>query len=393
MSNGDILQQLINLDKATSQLVFTDIPKAQKLLAELLAILKTVDEPDYQLNYHLNTALIENLLYNYDLAEQQFGIAFEILNERGDASQLAEAYIDYAGTLLNLDNVGKAKNMLDEASKFLKNFPDDRLNSRLVCRLGYLELYQSNYGKALEYFLEAEDQIYRLEPNLGIKDYYFITLIQSGLGSIHAKNEEPAKSIQAYLEVVELCEKKGMKSRLSWHYLKVGNGYMSMKKPEKAIHYFKLAIRAMDDMNQQARASAYANLGYCYMKLGKHKDALRLLSLAYPLFIESRPMNLANIEWWRANVNVALGKRTKGLRYYFNALDFAKEAGDNKQISGILKAIANWYAQVGEFNSAYEFQKLYEEAIENYLMEVKASELRELEIKYEAERKEEARKK
>jgi len=161
MLNGDNLQRLINLDKATSQLVFTDISKAQKLLAEQLAILKAVDEPDYQLNYHLNTALIENQLYNYDLAEQQFRIAIEILDERGDVSQLAEAYIDYAGTLLNLDNVGKAKSMLDEASKFLKNFPDDRLNSRLVCRLGYLELYQSNHGKALQYFLEAEDQIYK----------------------------------------------------------------------------------------------------------------------------------------------------------------------------------------------------------------------------------------
>ncbi|TAK49615.1 MAG: hypothetical protein EPO28_00535 [Saprospiraceae bacterium] len=388
ISKEDKMQRLINLDKLASRLLFTDISKAQKFLAEQMLILRELDEPDYELNFHLNTALIENLLYNYDLAEQQFQIAIEILNERGDISQLAEAYIDYAGTMLNLKKVEKAKDILEEASKFLKNFPDDRLQARLVCRQGYLDLYQLNYAKALEKFLEAEERIYALEPGLDIKDYYFITLIHSGLGSIYAKNEEPDKSIMAYLEVVDLCEKKGMKSRLSWHYLNVGNGYMSMNKPESAIYYFKLAIRAMDDVNQQARASAYANLGYCYMILGRYKDALRLLTLAYPLFIENRSKNLANIEWWRSKVYVALDKRTKALKNYFKALEFAKEAGDNKQISGILKDIANWYAENLEFKEAYDYQKLYEDAIENYLLEVKASEIKELEIKYEAEKKE-----
>ena len=388
ISKEDKMQRLINIDKLASHLLFTDISKAQKFLAEQMLILRELDEPDYKLNFHLNTALIENLLYNYNLAEQQFQIAIEILNERGDISQLAEAYIDYAGTILNLKKVEKAKDILEEASKFLKNFPDGRLQARLICRQAYLDLYQLNYAKALEKFLEAEERIYALEPDLDIKDYYFITLIHSGLGTIYAKNEEHGKSIMAYLEVVDLCEKMGMKSRLSWHYLNVGNGYMSIKKPESAIHYFKLAIRAMDDVNQQARASAYANLGYCYMILGKNKDALRLLTLAYPLFIENRPKNLANIERWRANVYVALEKRTKGLKNYFKALEFAKEAGDNKQISGILKDIANWYAENLEFKEAYDYQKLYEDAIENYLLEVKASEIRELEIKYEAEKRE-----
>jgi two-component system, LytTR family, sensor kinase len=385
---GDKLQRLINLDKLASQLVFTDISKAQKFLAGQMELLKELDEPDYELNYHLNTALIENLLYNYDLAEQQFQTAIEILNERGDISQLAEAYIDYAGTLLNIKKVDKAKELLGEATRFLKNFPDDRLQARLVCRQGYLELDQSNTTKALENFLEAEKRIYELGTKLDIKDQYFITLIQSGLGTIYAHNEEPEKSILAYKVVVELCEKMGMKSRLSWHYLNVGNGYMSMKNYESGIHYFKLAIRALDDVNQQARASAYANLGYCYLTQGKFKEALRLLTSAYPLFIEDRHKNLANIEWWRAKVYDALYKRKKGLKYYFRALDLAKKAGDNKQISGILKDIANWYADGSDFKNAYDYQKFYEQAIERSLMEAKDSEIRELEIKYEAEKKE-----
>ncbi|MFQ5445837.1 MAG: histidine kinase [Saprospiraceae bacterium] len=386
--SGDKLQRLINLDKLASQLVFTDISKAQKFLAEQLEILKELDEPDYHLNYHLNTALLENLLYNYVLAEDHFKTAIEILNERGDISQMAEAYIDYAGTLLNLRKVEKARELLGEAEKFLKNFPDERLYARLVCRWGYLERYQSNHSKALENFLEAEKCIYALGAKLDIKDYYFITLIQSGLGSIYQHNEEPQKSILAYKEVVGLCEKMGMKSRLSWHYLNVGNGYMSMKIHDKAIHYFKLAIRAIDDVNQKARASAYANLGYCYMSQGKFNEALRLLSYAYNLFDENGYKSRSNIEWWRAKVYVALDKRKKGLKYYFKALELAKEAGDNKQISVILKDIANWYAEELEFKNAYDYQKLYERAIESYLMEVKASEIRELEIKYEAEKKE-----
>lgn len=381
------LQRLSALDKYTGQLVFTDISKAQKFLAEQNEILKEFPQPDFQLNFHINTALVENQLYNYNLAEIHFRQALDIIGERGDARQFAETYIDYAGTLLNLEQIDRAKLYLNQAERYLKNFPDDQLQARYICREGYVYLKNSNYSKALRFFLESKRRMEGLGKNLSLKDYYFTTLIESGLGTVHAQNNDPEKSIQAYKEVVKLCEKIGMRSRMSWHYLNVGNGYMSIQDFENASQYFKSAIKVMDDVNQQARAIALANLGFCYLQKGQYNEALELFSKAYPLFKEKRDKNLANIEWWRAKIYEG-DKKKRALKTYFKALEHAKKAQDYKLISVILKDIADLYAKELDYKNAYDYQVLYDQAFQSYLLEVKDSEIRELEVKYNAERKE-----
>lgn len=371
-----------------SQFVFTDIRKAQGYLAELDVLLQKLSYPDFELTYNLNTAIVENQLYNYKLSEIHFQKAIEILNERGDASQLAEAYIDYAGTLLNLEQADKARQLLETALKFLKVFPDKKLEARLICRQGYFYLKHSNRAKALRAFLEAEKRLMSNEKVLNLKDYYFLSLVLSGLGTIYAQNKDLRRSVSAYKSALDICEDKGMRSRLSWHYMNVGNGYMGIHEYDNAISYFRSAIKAIDDVNQQARAIALANLGYCYLRRGMYNKALELMGKAYPLFKEKRNKNLANIEWWRAKIFEGQDRRRKALRHYFLALEYAKKGENYTQITGVLRDIASWYAAEDDFQNAYDYQRYYEQALEKYLLEIKALEIRELEIKYEAERKE-----
>ncbi len=384
----DRLKRLARLEHSASEHLFTNIQEAQKYLDDLEKLLLEIPNPEIELNFYLFTAIVENQLYNYDLSVIHFDKAIEILSERGDANQLAEAFIDYSGTLLNLNEVDKASRCLEDARKFLQVFPDERLEAFLVCRNGYLHLQNSNKAKALKSFYDAEKRLESYSKTLTLKDYYFITLIKSGIGKIHSSNLEPEKSINAYKEVVELCEKYGMRSRLSWHYLNVGNSYMAALDDDNAISYFKLGIKVIDDVNQQARALAYANLGYCYMRKGLYQDGLDLLERAYPLFIEKRERNLANIDWWRAKAFDGLERRRKALKYYFSALEFAKQGQEQSQVAGILNDISEFYALEDDYKNAYEYQKFYEKAVELAMNKVKENKIRELEIKYEAERKE-----
>lgn len=381
------LSQLQLLEKLARQHLFTDLSKAHKFLAEQQEILAGCDLPDFRLSYHLHTALIENQLYNYNLSDIHFRMALEILGERGDVNQLTETYIDYAGTLLNLEQTDRARFYLGQAAKYLETYPDDRLLTRLICREGFFHLKISNLPRALKSFLEAERRIKSQQDPLELKDYYFYTLVQSGLGSIYAATNSPEKSIMAYQEVVNLCELKGMKSRLSWHYLNVGTAFMTIQDYDNASAYFKKAIKVVDDVNQQARAMAYANLGYCYLSKGQKNEALELFATAYPLFKEKRDKNLANIEWWRASI-FEEEKAKKAFKHYFKALEFAKKSQDYKLISGILKDIATLYAREQDYKNAYDYQTLHRQALEKCFFAEKDSELRELQVKYEAERRE-----
>lgn len=383
----DRLQKLTTLDKLASQFVFTDISKAQKYLSEIQDILSDFDQPDFSLSFHLNTALVENQLYNFSLSEMHFRIALEILGERGDVNQLCEAYIDYAGTLHNLDQVDRARFYINQATKYLKAYPDDRLWARLVCREGYYHLKFSNFSRALHSFVESEKLIAAIKEPLDLKDFYFLTLVQSGIGTIYGQINEHAKSIQPYLKVVDLCEKKGMRYRLSWHYLNVGNGYMVIQDFENAGLFFKKAIKFVDDVNQEARAMAYANLGFCFLSKGQYREALELFDTAQPLFKEKKEKNLANIEWWKARIYLNQ-KAKKAMRHYFKALEYAKKAQDFRQMSGILKEISELYAKELDYKNAYDYQVLYNSAAEQFMAQSKDSEISELEIRYEAERRE-----
>ncbi len=385
----DPYQRLILLDQLTSHYAFTNYRKAQKNLGEQDLILKELENRDFRLSYHLNTAIIENQLYNYLLAEIHFKQAFEILDERGDVRQQAEAYIDYAGTCINLNKMDQATTYLDKAAKLLEVFPDTQLEARMICREGYLNLHYSNYAKAIELLLEAEKRINGLN-NLSLKDYYFRTLIHSGLGRVYERNDEVLKSVKAYENVVKWCEDMGMRTRLSWHYLNVGNGYMAVQNNEKAAEFFQKAIKIKDDVSQDARAGAYANLGYCYFKTHKYDAALQLYNRARRLYMDKSRHDYTNfsiIESMKAQLFVVRNKKNRAEKHFAKSLEYAQKENDYKQLSKICKDIATFYADQSDFESAYKYLMLHDQMRERHVEEVNHRRVTELEIKYEAEKK------
>lgn len=386
----DPLQRLYMIDQLASHYAYTNIRRAQELLTEQALLLKKLDEPDYELSYHLNAATIENQLYNYQKAEDHFSQAIEILEDRGTAKQLAEAYIDFAGTCMNLENMDDASEYLEKASRLLRNFPDERLLPRITCREGYMNLHYSNYSNAIELLLEADKSITRLQLPLELKDYYFLTLIHSGLGKVYERNDDDEKSVRSYLKVVRMCEDMGMRSRLSWHYLNVGNGYMALEDYENAEAYFKKAIDIADDSSQQARASAYANMGYCALEEEEYEKAIELFDLAERLYKEKSEQdyyNFSNIESWRGRLYQELEDYERAMQHFLRAFEYADKIEEYKQLSNVCKDIASLYAELDDFRNAYEYQLLHSRMEERNLEQLERRKQLELEIKYEAEKK------
>ena len=308
----DPLQRLILIDKLSSFYAYTNLKRAQQLLHEKWQILQSHHHPDFLLNYHVNTAIIENQRYNFSLAERHFHKAIEIIEDRGDVKQQVEIYVDYAGTCMNLVKMEEATQFLSKSARMLKNFPDERLRARIICREGFLQLHYSNYSKAIEMLLEADKMINTLNQTLDLKDYYFLTLVHSGLGKVYEQNNDREKSVKAYLKVVGMCETIGMRTRLSWHYLNVGTAFLGLGDQEGAEPYFRKAIDITDDISQLARASAYANLGYCYFEKKKYNEALELFDRAELLYKEKSEedyYNFSVIESWRGRLYAEIGKR------------------------------------------------------------------------------------
>ncbi len=386
----DPFQRLILLDKLAGHCAYTDITRAKALLQELDGILHQFPNPDIRLNYHLNTATIENQLYQFAEAERHFLEAIELIEERGTVKQQAEVYIDYAGTCMNQENMEAAMEFLDKASRLLKNFPDERLLARITCREGFLNLHYSNYSKAIELLLEADKNITTMGQVLELKDYYFLTLIHSGLGKIYERNDDAQKSVRAYLNVVNMCEAMGMRSRLSWHYLNVGISSMAVNDQEKAEQYFQKALDVSDDSSEFTRASAYANLGFCYHAKGKFEEALSLFDQAEELYLsnsEKDYYNFSTIASWRGRVYRDLGEDRVALENFLQAFEYADLGEEYKLLAVICSDMAQLYADQEDYRNAYEYQCLHDKYNSFYNQQVDKRRQLELEIKYEAEKK------
>ncbi len=386
----DPLQRLLIIDQLASYYAFTNVNRAQKLFAQQLEILKLYNNPDFELNFHLNCATVENQLYNYQKAATHFSQAIELLEERGAAKELAEVYIDYAGTCMNQENLDEASEYLEKATRLLKTFPDERLTARITCREGFMYLHYSDYSKAIELLLEADKNITSLQVPLELKDYYFLTLIHSGLGKVYERNDDYEKSVRAYLKVVNMCDTMGMRTRLSWHYLNVGNGYMALNDYENAEAFFRKAIDVADDISQQARASAYANLGCCALEKEQYKEASKLFDLAERIYKEKSEQDYYNfsiIEAWRGRLFAEQDNPDQAMKHFKKAFQYAQLIEDYKQLSSVCKDIATLYAEQEDFKNAYEYQLLHSQMEEQYLEQLEKRRQMELEIKYEAEKK------
>ncbi|MEM0992650.1 MAG: histidine kinase [Bacteroidota bacterium] len=390
LQQRDDRQRVILIDQLTNYYAYTNVKKAQALLTEQQRLLQQWDYPDIKLNYHLKTAIVENQLYNYYLAEIHFLQAIELLDERGTTIQQVEALIDYAGTCMNLGKMESGMNFLQKAEKKLQIFPDQRMQARLLCRKAYVNLHYSSYSKALELLLESDKHINQIPNKLDVKDYYFLTLVYSGLGKIYEHNDEQELSVKSYLKVVNMCETMDMRSRLSWHYLNVGIGYMSLEDEESAEIYFKKAINVTDDVSQHARASAYANLGHCYFQQKYYDEALELYNRADYLYKEQSPKDFYNfsiLDSWKAQLLSELGQRQKALKYFESAYAYAEIIEDYRQLSEVCKGLATFYADSGDYKVAYEYLAEHDKMDMLHSDQVQKRQRLELEVKYEAEKK------
>lgn len=383
----DPLLRLLLTDQLAGHYAYTNVRRARELLMAQHELLRDFPNQDAALNYHLHLATIENHLYHFEEAEQHFLQAMDILEEIGTVVQQAEIYIDYAGTCMNLDRKEEAGQLLDKASKLLSNFPDEHLMAHMTCREGFMHLHYSDYSKAIELLLEAEKLLSALPQPLPLKDYYFLTLVYSGLGRVYERNDELEKSVQAYLRVVDMCESIGMRARISWHYLNVGNGYMALNDLDNAELYFQKAIHARDDASQNARAAAYANLGYCCLENQRYAEALELLDKAEVFYKKEDHYNLSIIEAWRGRLFAEAGEPEEALEHFELAYEYAENSQDFKQLASVCQDIAEFYADEEDFKSAYEYQVQHGKFAEKYMLQVNRRKQMELEVKYEADKK------
>jgi two-component system, LytTR family, sensor kinase len=382
--------RLHKLHELIEYYTFTNIREAQRLLAEQFKLLQKHQHPEFLLYYHVNTAIIENQVYNFKLSDIHFQHAINIVEDEGNVSQQVEVYIDYIGTLINLNETDKALPYIDKAHRLLASFPDEILYARLICREAYLHWHISDYDRTAELLFKSDKIFDNINSQaLKIKDVYFKTLIHVGFGLIYLKKGDNEKSIESYLRAVELCENTGIRSRLAWYYQSIGQAYMAVHDYDNAQEFFTKVSLIPDDISQSARAYATANLGYCHFDKGNYEEALKMYNFAENIYKRKANdfANLSTVSRYKGLLYDACNKPKRAETKFLEAFDYAKKAKNPNLQAVACRNIAEFYADRQDFRNAYKFELMHSEFGGMVYEEANSIKINELEFKYEAERR------
>lgn len=391
LATSDSLLRIDLIDRLLPYLVYSRPQAARDLLNEQAILLQQHDMPDQQLGYYQQLAALDNLSFNYLSAEAALLSALELVEEFGSIQQRIETTIDYVGTLFNLNRYEEARSALDRAERLLKTFPDGKLAARIFCRQGFIDLKEGNLTRALQKFLEAFNYLGSYGRSLSLKDHYFYTLVNSGLGTVYEDSMEFDKAKEAFHRTINRCIEFGIHGRLPWHYLNLGNVYLSMGEYAEAEKYYVLVLNDDDEGSSPARASAYANFGSCLLEQEEYRKAEALFDRAEKFFRSSDRdywSNLITITFWRARIKQEEGDLPGSIKQLEKSLQLAEQHDDVVQLSEICRMLAQSYAKVEDFQSAYFAQVKYDEYQQRHQVNLNLRSLRELETQYQTVAKE-----
>ncbi len=379
------------IDRLLYYLVYTQPERARVLLKEQADLLLHHPLPDQQLSHYFHLSTLDNIGYRFQEAEAALLHALDLIEEYGSIQQRVDALIDHAGTLINLDRQDEAEGQLSKAERLLQTFPNDQLQARLLSRQGGIHLRTGQYSKAIQKYLNAYSYLESKHDKESLKDHYFYTLVNAGLGNVYERMEEYDKAEEAYRRAIHRCESLGLVGRLAWYYLNLGNAHLSMGQYEAAAKYLNLSLENDDDASGSARESAYANLGNCYIQQGRFQEAEELLERAATFFKNADKdyqSNLATIATWRAQIKVKEGDIPEGIRLLEEARDLAGAIRDKLILSEVYRNLADCHAMVKDFKSAYEAQLASEDYQWQHQEDLNHRKIKELETLYQTEAKE-----
>jgi len=379
-----ILQDLVD------HYLYTHLSKAQKFLEEQKSIFKIIRHDDQYRRYLIQSAILENHLYNYLFADALFVSAIEDSEKYLQADKRIELLIDYLGTCINLSNQNTARDLILEINQYLTTEKNNRLQCYAFVREGFFLLQTHQYERASDIFNKALN-CFNPDQKTNVKDFYFLSMAHSGLGHVYDHTQDIAKAKISYGKAVQLCEAENISVRLSWHYLHLGNCYLSEGNYDEAIVYFSKASGSKDDISRAARAAAFANLGICAFHQKYFEQSLEFLSKAEDAYQEANVNDYKNnsvIQNWRAKVYVGLGDHEKAMHHFLKASEQAMKQDDFHQQAQICRDISDYFKQRNDYKSAFEYLSLHNSFLSKAQNEINQRMLMEISIKYETERKE-----
>jgi tetratricopeptide (TPR) repeat protein len=303
----------------------------------------------------------------------------EINNQRG----IAEAYT-------GIGNVYLDKGLYDSALiyqfKSLKIYEQLSFKAGIAINfsdIGLIYETKADYKTALDYYMKN----LRLEEETGNKKG--TAQANTNLGNIYFAQGSYDKAIEYHTKAKELSEISGDKEDLSYSWNNLGNAHVQKGDYEEGLTCYSAALTILEKLgDKKGIISCVDNMGAVYFFQKKYDEAI-------PYFLQSKSISEASgnkLGVSSALINIGevylnLKQYPKSIDNYKQGIAVARQIGAKDRERDGYKGLSDAYTASGDFKNGYANYKNYSEVKDSILNEVNSKSINDLQIKYEAEKK------
>lgn len=297
---------------------------------------------------------------------------------------LVEMIIDYCVNKtfeVNEDMLKLSKQSLRISQKL--NYKKGEIRS--LNNIGNYYYQLSIYDKAVDYYNKA------LNKSIEANDVNNIIISKSNLASLYTRNKETNKALKLFVECDSILVNRGdsiIQNRAAL-LVNLGNAYSAMGKHVEAILYYQKANAICNKLNIAfGKILSLSNIASEYVFMKNYNEAINFLKKAEEIANE----NKADFFLTQIHLNFglsysALGQNDKAIEYLTKSITLCKATGDNQTLLSVYKNLHPVYLKLGKKEEAYNILMSFTVLNDSLLGAEKQKTINELNIKYDAERK------
>ncbi len=250
-------------------------------------------------------------------------------------------------------------------------------------QMGRILFNNSHFTQAIEHLMTA-DRLFR-----DGKDKLKLAANLNDLGRLYYANKQPDLASRLFEEALQINLQEQHVSGTAQTYGNIGHLYEKKLQYDSARYFQYKALTLFRSVgDEKGMAKIYENLGSIFED-GEQYDS------AYAYFIDALTINqqfrdeIAQIEIFNnlGDVYRKTGRYEEGLKFSFTALQLAKKTASQYQLASAYRDMARGYEFLHRFDSAYVYNEMSRELVEEIYSSSNNRQIALLETMYEVEKK------
>lgn len=298
--------------------------------------------------------------------------------------------------LLNLGNsaiiIGdypKALYFFTTAQYLFENIPDKNKKdvqnglAKAFGSIGVVFSEQSNYAKALEYYLKSVVIYEKVNEAAKCAKLY------NNIGVVYKSQGNDFKALEYFTRALKIQEKL-QDPNVSITYTNIGNCYLKQKNATKAFDHYTKAKQVLDKHpNSRALGEWYNNVALYYQEINQPQDAILNWKRAIQTFIGIEDkFGVGDSYLYLGQLYLKQNKLDDANNFALKALALAKEINVLEQRMLSEKLLSDIYTKQQKVALAFEHFKLYSQAKDSLTNEANIRKSVEEEMTFDFEKRE-----